>query len=267
MTDPGEYAALLDGLPQDVPTLVRTLQGLLVHIFWTKSYGLEPSPERLEEVTLRSLRSRLGRLLELDPAPLGQARSLEHRLVSNCRDFSLMMVGMLIHLGVPARARCGFATYFMPDHYEDHWVVEYWHAAEGRWVMFDSQLDKLMLDALQPGFDPLDMPSGQFVSGGEAWLLCRREGRDPERFGIFDMQGWDFIRGNLYRDLLALNKVEILPWDFLPGMGPDCATFTPADWEMHDQLAELTTRPEACFADLRARYESDPGLHVPADWR
>ncbi len=266
MTGPGEYAALLEGLPAALPELVRTLQGLAVHIFWAKSYGLELSEERQKEVTLRPLRRKLARMYELDPAPLTQARPAGLKLVSNCRDFSTMITGLLIHQGVPARSRCGFGAYFMPNHYEDHWVVEYWHAAQARWVMFDPQLDELMVAALKLPFDPLDMPAGQFVTGGQAWLLCRREGCDPDQFGIFDMHGWDFILGNLYRDLLALNQVEILPWDFFPGMGPSTAEFTSADWAACDHLAELTAEPEAHFVELRALYEGDPALHVPAEW-
>jgi hypothetical protein len=266
MTDPGPYAGLLDGLPTHLPELVRALQGLAVHIFWAKRYGLELSKEREQEVTLRTLPRRLARMLELDPAPLTQARLLEHKLVSNCRDFSVMIAGMLIHQGVPARARCGFGTYFMPEHFEDHWVVEYWNAEQARWVMFDPQLDELMANVLKLDFDPLDMPPGKFVTGGAAWLICRQGDANPDHFGIFEMHGWDFIRGNLYRDLLALNKVEILPWDFWPGMGPDCETFGPAEWSHHDRLADLTTHPDECFGELRALYENTPSLRIPADW-
>jgi len=266
MTDPGEFAPLLADLPTSLPDLVGALQGLAVHIFWAKRYGLDLGEARQQEVGLRTFRSKLARMRELDPAPLDQPRSLERRLVSNCRDFSVMAAGSLVQQGVPARARCGFGTYFMPDHYEDHWVAEYWNADQARWVMFDPQLDALMLEVLKPPFDPLDMPPGAFVTGGEAWLLCRREGCDPDSFGIFEWHGWDFIKGNLYRDLLALNRVEILPWDFWTGMGPACADFSPADWEKHDRLAELTADPEANFAEIQALYEHDPSLRVPAEW-
>lgn len=43
--------------------------------------------------------------------------------------------------------------------------------------------------------------------------MCRDGEEDPEKFGIFDMRGMGFILRNLIRDLLALNKIEILPWD------------------------------------------------------
>jgi hypothetical protein len=217
-------------------------------------------------VTLRLFQQKLSRILELDPAPLSQPRELSRRLVSNCRDFSVMAAGILIHQGVPARARCGFGTYFMPNHFEDHWVVEYWNKTESRWVMFDPQLDDLMKNTLNLSFDPLDMPPGQFVTAGQAWQMCRSEGANPDQFGIFDMHGWDFIRGDLYRDFLALNKVEILPWDFWPGMEPGVESFTPADWDRHDHMAALTTQPEASFNEIRTLYENTPALHVPAEW-
>ncbi len=274
MTEPGPYGALLDSLPTSLPELVRAVQGLAVHIFWAKRYGLDLSEERQAEVGLRPLRKKLARILEMDTAPLTRARPPEHRLVSNCRDFSVMLAGMLIRQGVPARARCGFGTYFMVDHYEDHWVVEYWNAGEARWVRCDPQIDDLMRETLGMQFDPLDMGRGSpdepgsnwFVPGGEAWLMCRYGGGDPEQFGIFDMHGWDFIRGNLYRDLLALNKIEILPWDYWPGMGPDCVEFNEGDWELHDHLAELTCDPEAHFEEIRGIYESEPELRIPAEW-
>jgi hypothetical protein len=266
MTDPGEYASLLDGLPNALPELVRALQELAVHIFWAGRYGLELSEERRKEVGLRPLRRKLARIRELDTAPLNQPRPAGLRLVSNCRDFSTMITGMLIHQGVPARARCGFGVYFIPNNYEDHWVAEYWNADEARWVMFDPQLDEMMCETLKLTFDPLDMPAGQFVTGGQAWLLCRRAGCDPDQFGISGMHGWDFILGNLFRDLLALNKVEILPWDYWPGMAPSTAGFSAADWEDRDHLAELTAATEAHFAELQALYEGTPALKVPGDW-
>jgi len=107
MTEPGPYGPLLDRLPNTLPELVRALQGLAVHIFWAHRYGLELSEERQAEVSLRLLRQKLARILEMDTAPLTRARPLESRLVSNCRDFSVMLAGMLIRQGVPARAGQG----------------------------------------------------------------------------------------------------------------------------------------------------------------
>ena len=59
----------------------------------------------------------MTRLLEIDPSPLGRARPPERRLVGTCRDFTTFMTALLRAKGIPARARCGFGTYFLPGHY------------------------------------------------------------------------------------------------------------------------------------------------------
>jgi len=203
--------------------------------------------------------AKLARILSLDPRPLTEPRPPEQRLVGNCRDFSVLLCAMLRHQGVPARARCGFGTYFLPNHYEDHWVVEYWSESAGRWVMVDAQLDAFQCRALGMDFDPLDMPPGRFVTGGAAWQLCRTGAADPDSFGIMDMHGLWFVGGDLVRDFLALNKLEILPWDAWRLMhGPE-APYPPEELAQLDHVAALTLEPDARFAELRALYEDDLG--------
>ena len=213
MTAPGPMVTLLDDLPADVGQLVRVVQGLLIHVFWADRYGLELDEARQSEVQIRPLSAKLERIVELDPRSLTEPRDLDKRLVGNCRDFSLLLAGLLRHQGVPARARCGFGRFFLPDHYEDHWVGEYWNAGQGRWVLVDAQMDALQRGALNLPFDPLDVPRDQFITGGRAWQLCRAGQADAETFGIHDMHGLWFVRGNLVRDVAALNKMELLPWD------------------------------------------------------
>ncbi|WP_438027252.1 hypothetical protein [Sorangium sp. So ce233] len=41
MTSAGAHAPLLDELPRDVPSLVRVVQGLLLHQHWAQAYGVE----------------------------------------------------------------------------------------------------------------------------------------------------------------------------------------------------------------------------------
>jgi len=112
--------------------------------------GVQLMGPRRDEVQLRSIAQKLKRISELDPRPLAEVRSPDKRLVGNCRDFSVMLTAILRHQGIPARARCGFARYFIPNHYEDHWVCEYWNAARKRWVLVDAQLDELQCDKSVP---------------------------------------------------------------------------------------------------------------------
>ena len=125
MTDPGEYRHLFDGLPTDIPALCEIVQGLIFHPHWAEMYGVELTEERQQETNLRKVTRQLVRLMELDGSPLTVARPLEKRIVGTCRDFSTFLTALLRHQGVPARARCGFGTYFTPGKSEDHWTCQY----------------------------------------------------------------------------------------------------------------------------------------------
>jgi len=205
---------------------------------------------------------RLARTFALDSAPLNMARPLDKKIVGNCRDFSLTLASLLQAQGIPARPRCGFGAYFLPDHYEDHWVCEYWDEYQGRWTLVDAQLDEFQCAALGISFDTLNVPRDQFIVGGMAWEMCRNEGVDPYRFGIFDMHGIDFIKGNLIRDVAALNKMELLPWDCWGLILTQTTSLPPDDLSMLDRLAGLTQAVVPDFDSVRQLYESDPRLCV-----
>ncbi len=260
MTGLGIHERLIADLPAGIADVRDVVQGLVLHVFWAERYGVQLSEDRKAEVNLRRVDRQLSRLLELDPSPLARARPPERRLVGNCRDFSTLMAALLRAKGIPARARCGFGTYFLPNHYEDHWVCECWNPTTRRWVLVDAQLDGFQREKLKTDFDPLDVPRDRFVVGGAAWQLCRSGGADPDRFGIFDMHGLWFVRGDLVRDFLALNKVEILPWDH--GWG-HLAGEKEAAYPLMDRIAHLTTAPDESFNEIRALYASDPGFTPP----
>jgi hypothetical protein len=271
MTGTGAYALLLSALPDEIHDLTRTLQGLALHIFWAERYGVNLPDERKAEVQLRPVIAKINRLLALDSRPLTQPRDPELRLVCNCRDFSLLLAAVLKEKGVPARARCGFGTYFLPGHFEDHWMTEYWQddadlPGGGRWVQVDAQLDDLQKDVLNISFDTLDMPPGQFVLAGEAWQMCRAGKANPDDFGIFEWHGWDFIKGNVLRDFLALNNIEVLPWDSWGLTEAAVEDFTEEQFALMDRIAALTLAGNECFDEMRLLYESNPIFHIPADW-
>jgi hypothetical protein len=253
----GRHAALFDALPDDVASLARVVPGLLLHQHIGPAYGEPIAPERIAEAHLRSVDDILACVLKYDGAALSNARPPAKRAIGVCRHFSLLLVAMLRHKNIPARARCGFGAYFEKRKYLDHWVAEYWNGA--RWVMVDAQLDEVQKKLFRIDFDPLDVPRDRFLIAGDAWALCRAGTADPNAFGILDMCGWWFIAGNVVRDLAALNDAVMLPWDVWgampqPGDEPDFARF--------DALAELTCDPDTHFAELRALYETD-AIKVP----
>jgi len=149
ISSPGAYISLFEDLPASILDLVKLVQGVTIHVFWAEGYGLNVPSERMSELQLRSMERRLARTMELDASPLTEPRPMEKKLLGNCRDHSLLLVSLLRHQGIPARARCGFGTYFMPGHFEDHWVVEYWNQEQSRWVFVDAHLDALQGEAVK----------------------------------------------------------------------------------------------------------------------
>lgn len=269
MTGPGPYAHLFDGLPADLPSLVKIVQNSILHVFWAERYGVTLPEERKATLQIRPVEKKLDCWMAEQGGRLETPRPPEKRQVGNCRDFSLLLVSILRHQGRPARARCGFGAYFMPDHFEDHWVVEVWESGENRWRMVDAQLDALQQERLGIDFDPLDMPPGRFVPAGEAWRMARSGEQDPEKFGIFEIHGMEFIRGNLVREVLSLNKVEILPWDWFIGYLTEEATRPEKieeTYAMFDRIAALTLAGDECFAELRTLYQNDPNWQIPESW-
>ena len=266
MTSGGKHASRLDVLPRDVATLVRAVPGLLLYEYVASDYyGVTLPEERKAESHIRRVEGILDGLLAIDDRPLDVARPLDKRLVGICHHFMLLCVAMLRAKGVPARGRCGFGSYFNPPYFEDHWVCEYWNDAEARWVLVDAQIDDVWRRHLEIDFDPLDVPRDRFVVAADAWTQCRAGEADASKFGIFqgDLRGLWFIAGNLVRDVAALNKMEMLPWDVWGGMPDPDEQLGDDHLAFFDGLAALTRAPDASFEDLRARFESDDRLRVP----
>jgi hypothetical protein len=267
ITDPGEQAALLDDLPREIPALVRVVLDLVLHPKVAHHEGLELSPERLRDQERRTVPRMLQRLVELDPRPLTAPRPPERRLVGNCRDFAVLFCAALRHQGRAARLRNGFATYFYPDFFTDHWVCECWTPAARRWVAVDPDISP---DAGPPGgrfdFHPLDVPPDRFLVAGRAWQTYRRGEVDPMRFGLADApdNGPGWIASQVVRDLAALNKVELLAWDTwalghsaFDGLSDD-------DEALLDHVAGLTAEAKnEALPRIRALYQGDPRLTVP----
>jgi hypothetical protein len=212
--------------------------------------------ERFGENQIRPAARLLEILTRLDPAPVDVARPPERRVVGTCRHFAVLACALLRGRGIASRVRCGFATYFQPGQGLDHWIVEY--DADGRWVRLDPEvLGGSVVDS------PQDLRPGQFLSGGEAWIAYREGRIDASTFGVYGTDNWGpaEIRGNAVKDLAALNKVEMLPWDEWGRMTASYEGRTGAEYdELIDVVAEVCAGDDT--AAMVALYESED-LAVP----
>ena len=142
-------------------------------------------------------------------------------------------------------------------------MVEHWEPARARWRRVDNQLDDVQREALGLDFDTTDLPAGTFLDAGEAWQLCQSGGADPERFGILDFWGRWFIRNNVVRDLAALNKVELLPWDGWGLMTVAEENGAEPASGLIDEVAEAIVADD--WREARRLYDENEGLRVPEE--
>jgi hypothetical protein len=250
-----DQAELIRHLGTDPERLCRYAQAVLTPVGDAHGRGL--SPVRMAERNTRPATALLQRALELDSSLVSVTRPPEHRVVGTCRHFAVLATAFLRAVAIPARARCGFATYFVPGRYVDHWIVEYW-ADAGRWVRLDPEI--LGTDVVQ---HPHDLADGQFLTGGEGWERIRCGTADPMHFGVDGTDYWGAaeIRGNAIRDLASLNKVEMLPWDVWGPMQASYKGETAPEFDQTiDELA-AACRDEGGLS-LQAAYAR---VHVPAE--
>jgi len=261
-TDLTAHGGRVGELPISVADLCSVVQGLVIHPFLAHLYGVAPSALRREELEIRKAADMVTRMLEIDSRPLNEPRPPESRFVGNCRHFTVLLCSFLRARGVPARARCGFAAYFNPPNLEDHWVCEVWDQDSEAWRLVDAQIDAVQGEALRPSFDPQDVPRAQFLVAGEAWQRCRTGLSDPQRFGILDLRGLWFVRGNVVRDLAAFSKHELLPWDGW-GIMETQEMGDAAEMALLDTVAEVTLAGDERHAEAIRLLHSEPGLRVP----
>lgn len=250
-----DQLAVVHLLPSDPIELCRAAQGLVVDINVVR--GL---PEgRFAERELRPAPELLRRVLARNEAALDAPRANDDRVGGTCRHFAVLSVAFLRAHRIACRARCGFASYFSPGVFVDHWIVEYRDG--GRWVRVDAEILGLSIVA-----EPSDLRVGEFLTGGEAWTACHDGSADAARFGVAGVDhAWGIgeVRGNAIRDLAALNKLEMLPWDEWSRMEASYQGQSGPEFDaLIDEIARITAYddPDA----LQSLYEFED-LAVPVD--
>lgn len=249
----------------NIRDVVEVVQGLLVYDLVAEPfYGVDLTPQQAETIHERDSAAMLAVARAVDARPLEEARPPAARVGARCHAFSRMTVAFLRAAGVPARARCGFGTYFRPGWLEDHWVAEYWDELGGTWRMVDAQLDATWREIIGFTGNAFSITGEEFVTAGHAWRAWRCGDLDARTCGLSSIgeHGPHWIAGNLRLDLASLNKVEMLPWDvwgagWEPGSEP-----TPEQLELFDSVASLTVDADVQFDELRERYEIDDSLRM-----
>ncbi|MDW5550633.1 transglutaminase domain-containing protein [Methanosarcina sp.] len=275
ITDPGSWSYLLEQLPNNPSSLCENVHKLVLIDFLVNMGIIKLPAERCQETNIRKISDKIQRMIELDNKSFTEPRNFDKRLLGNCRDLSLMVCAALRSRGIPARVRSGFATFFDQKKLFDHWICEYWTSKEQRWIKIDAWMDQIQHEqALLPPelkaglgnlkYCSLDVKKEHFITGGQAWLNCRKHDSDPDNFGTYgDLNGLWFIRDNMIRDLLCLNKIEVLPWDCWGIMSGKRIDPVGDELTVLDNIAEITQAGDSTLTESQILYETVEGLHIP----
>jgi transglutaminase superfamily protein len=265
-SDPGDLRPLLDALPKDPVDLIDAVSGLILDRAFAAALGDVFPPDSAGDAESRRMSAMLARIVERDAGSLAAARPPGKRLVGACRHYALLACSALRHRGVPARVRVGFADYFVPGFHDDHWITEY-RAGSG-WRLMDPELTAAVRRQFGVTFEPCDVPRHRFLTAGRAWLGVRSGRIDPATCGVssIGIAGPWFVAASVVRDLAALNKREMLPWEYWgisremrPGVALAEATVARID-----AVAALISEPDLHWKRLRDTYETDDAFRVPS---
>lgn len=273
LSDPGSRAHAYQDLPKDPAALAKLVQGMVLHGGLTWLYKVQPREEQIDGFrNHRGIEPLLGQIFALNPEPLTQPRTLDQRLIGNCRTFSLLMVSMLRAQGVPARMRVGYATYTAgPGRLDNHFILQYWNGE--RWVWFDPQMDEAQRQLHKLDFDPADLPAGKFIPAGEAWLRLKDGSLDPASVGLngpkgWEGLGWDMVQMDLIADVWALSKVELITGESNALGRKPHARWTRKELKLLDDLARASAAPSSNLSGLRKRVAAEKGLRIDlAAWK
>ncbi|MFD3449904.1 transglutaminase-like domain-containing protein [Microbacteriaceae bacterium 4G12] len=266
MTEITTMKHMVKDIPKDVRSIVSIVQNIFLHQHCASLYGVELEDKRKEEPWLRSVDEKLIYLNKLGYEHVLDKKQLEDKMIAICRDFSVMAAALCREVGIPARERCGFATYLEKDKYIDHWVFEYWNQDRNRWVLVDAQLDEFLQGKFNIPFNPLDVDDKYFITAPRAWMMCREGKLNPELFGIFEWWGYDYLKCNLILDANSLLKIPMQPWDEWDGY----KKLPVSDWSENDYLImdQLAMHDLQVDTDLDALYtfmQQHDKIKVPED--
>lgn len=271
-TNPGAYRDMLvTNLPDDIREIGHLVRLNVIHrtMLAEGNTGINadlkfgdmtkvPWWRQPEDDVLVTAAAMLAELYRRDPRGIVADRSVENKIVVTCRYVAILMASILKSKGIPTRVRSGNAAYFdmgeLGNVSADHWINQYWHENEGRWVTIDADGSPGI-----SGFDPFDMPENVFDFPARVWLDIRAGKVDPVRFyNAKPERGAIVVLYSLFYDYHSLMNNEII---YVHGpsytKSPRFGSLTEKELDKIDNLAYLMLDPDANFEELMRMWETE----------
>ena len=212
-SNPGAYRDRLGELPAEAAAIADGLEQFLIQHSIARQIGVAVPVHAEGDRSLRRASRLLAEAVRRDGRPLSEHREISNYLFVTCRDFAMLAVSALREQGIPARLRAGFAGYFNPGIWEDHYLCE--HCVGGSWALLDAQLGRISRNGFGIQFDIANVPGSDFRTAASTWRAVRAGELNAATCGLpyAGIAGEWWIASSVLRDAAALTGIECLPWD------------------------------------------------------
>ena len=265
-TYPGLYQERLQrDLPTDIGQLGRLVKRQVIHSMLLSAARegaqINPAHGNIREVPwyrqgeddyFPTAAAMLAELYRRDPRGFVPDRTVENKLIVTCRFVAILMASILKSRGIPARVRAGYAPYIRSEHIEDHWITQYWHAPEERWITIDADTS-----LENRPFDPFDMPPDTFSFAANTWLAVREGRQDADAYTVHGASALEDLATQVFCDFHCLMNNEITYLQAPVFVVIDFNTVEEEKLQEIDALARLLLEPEENFSRLQTIWETN----------
>ena len=173
-----------------------------------KDYELRTVTEVLQEAKRRRLDLRIE-------------NPFENKIIGNCQTISLLCLGIMRELSIPARYRFCLCEYFEPNSYAEQIVLEYWSASNHKWQILDPTVTHEIIEKNQTqafvDFEFDNIPRNKSNLFTDLWKKYRCGDLDLDTIHHHSYRkilGLERFVWRTLQDVLALHKVELFYWDY-----------------------------------------------------
>jgi hypothetical protein len=265
-TDPKEFRHFLQSLPDDLEEIVRFIKTILIHPLEARNNNVKFNYKKAlrSQLDYRSIDSILSephvstllrkQTLDIQPSP-------SQRGIFSCDHHAVVFASILRLKEKPVRARCGYATYLIPNMYTPHWVCEVYDKEKGKWELID------------PEQAILNLARESFLPAGKVWLAVEKGQIAVEKIMPDYRSGSDGVKYRLLNDVNALMKNELLNYDWIikeatpqpPKLfSKSVAKLDEAEHNLLNMLAEISSEEDPSPSIICAKYQTY--VHVENLW-